>query len=91
MVERSDAVLSTAVLQHVPPAQIHDALGSLRSLAGRLLVLREATFLANESHYQWAHPYESLLGDAGWDLVYRETTDESANFKTELMAWRAPA
>jgi SAM-dependent methyltransferase len=90
LVERSDAVLSTAVLQHVPPAEINQALGSLESLADRLLVLREATFLANESHYQWAHPYESLLRDAGWELVYREITDKSSNFMTELMAWRPP-
>jgi hypothetical protein len=73
------------VLQHVAPTEIKAAVDELKSLARRLVILREATFLRDESHYQWAHDYCRLLSD--WTLEQREITDETESFRTELLVF----
>jgi SAM-dependent methyltransferase len=83
--EPADAIVSSAVLAHVPPAEIEPAANSIRCLAGKLIVLREKTLFAESSPYQWQHDYEALF--APWRCVHRETTDEGDTFRAELMAW----
>jgi SAM-dependent methyltransferase len=86
----ADAVLSTAVLQHVAPEQIHDAVRTVESLARRLIVIREVTWLAVSSTYQWAHDYSSLFSD--WDLARQVVTDDNERCRVELRALvRRPA
>jgi 2-polyprenyl-3-methyl-5-hydroxy-6-metoxy-1,4-benzoquinol methylase len=84
--EPHDAVLSTAVLQHVPPDQIAEALSALGGLARKAIVVRETTVLPHESSYQWAHDYRNEL--AGWEEFRRETTDEQDGRKVEMIAFR---
>ncbi len=84
-----DAVVTTAVLQHIPPARIADATYSVQQLARRVVVIRETTVLAFRSSYQWAHPYDDLF--TGWTEVHRETTDQTDRVRVELIAWRRRA
>jgi protein-L-isoaspartate O-methyltransferase len=84
--EPHDAVLSTAVLQHVPPDQIADALSALGRLARKAIVIRETTVLPHESTYQWAHDYRAELAE--WDEFRRETTDERDGRKVEMIGFR---
>ena len=84
----ADAVLSTAVLQHIAPAEIEVAVAELKSLAQRLVVLREATFRADESFYLWGHDYPRLFGD--WAVVQRVVTDEDERSRTELFVFATP-
>ncbi len=84
--EAADAVISSAVLQHVPPAEIARATAALQTLARRLIVVRELTLLDATSTYQFAHDYAALF--AGWTELYRETTDERPLVRVELIAWR---
>jgi hypothetical protein len=81
----ADAVVTSAVLQHVPPDEIVLAVGALRSLATRLVIIREITVLTVPSLYQFAHDYDRLF--AGWHQVHRETTDERPTVRVELIAW----
>jgi hypothetical protein len=80
----ADAVLSTAVLQHVAPEQIHDAAQAVIGLARRMIVLREVSWLAAVSPYQWAHDYDALFGD--WTVAYRAVTDDNERARVELRA-----
>jgi SAM-dependent methyltransferase len=80
----ADAVLATAVLQHIAPSRIRDAARSVASLARRLIILREATWLATSSTYQWAHDYNALF--PGWELVQRVVTDDTERYRVELRA-----
>jgi SAM-dependent methyltransferase len=80
----ADAVLSTAVLQHVAPEQIHDAARAVIGLARRMIVLREVSWLAAVSPYQWAHDYEALFGE--WTVAYRAVTDDNERARVELRA-----
>lgn len=80
----ADAVLATAVLQHISPARISDAARSVAGLARHLIILREATWLAFSSTYQWAHDYDALFPD--WEIVQRVVTDETDRYRTELRA-----
>jgi len=84
-----DAVLSTTVLQHVPPHEIHLAVGAIKELATRLVVLRETTYLKDVASYQWAHDYRELFGD--WRTLYEEKTDETDRVRVELIAWSPPS
>jgi SAM-dependent methyltransferase len=84
----ADAVVSSAVLTHVPPENIAAAVTSLKRLARRIVVLREKTVLTAPSNYQWQHDYEALF--APWRCTYRQTTDERADERAELMAWVRP-
>lgn len=80
-----DAVVSSAVLAHVPPWDIDAATASLKAMTKRVMILREKTRLDERSDYQWAHNYDRLLRD--WICVFRETTDVSDTHTAELMAW----
>ncbi len=80
----ADAVLATAVLQHVAPGQVADAARAMKALAYRLIVLRELTWLAPVSSYQWAHDYDALFSD--WQTVDRVVTDANAVCRVELRA-----
>jgi SAM-dependent methyltransferase len=82
--EPADAVLVTAVLQHVPPKRIADAIRSLTALARRLIILREAVRLAASSSYQSAHDYDLLFPQ--WDLLEALVAGETDQFRTELRA-----
>jgi len=88
-VEPADAVVTSAVLQHVPPALAARAADSLMRLARTLIVIRETTWLSVASSYQFAHDYFNLF--AGWDEVERLVTDEGPHFRAELVAWRRGA
>jgi SAM-dependent methyltransferase len=83
-----DAVLSTTVLQHVPPDEIQPAVAAVKLLAERLVVLRETTYLKEPSGYQWAHDYGALFED--WPIVHRSVTDENDSVRVELIAWIPP-
>jgi SAM-dependent methyltransferase len=80
-----DAVLGTAVLQHISPESIGEAARAVSDLARRMVVLRELTWLTGESDYQWAHDYEALFGD--WDLAHRVVTDSNDVCRVELFAF----
>ena len=86
----ADAVLATAVLQHIDPARIHEAARSVAALARKLIIVREATWLAERSAYQWAHDYQALFSE--WELVQCVVTDEAGRYRVELQAFvpRAP-
>ena len=84
-----DAAVVSAVLAHVPPADIEAAAKSVTGLARKLVVLHEKTHFDEPSDYQWAHDYDRLL--RGWTCVHRQRTDGDATFTTELMAWEATA
>lgn len=84
----ADAVVTSAVLQHVPRDDIDAAIDSVRQMARRLVVIRELTWLVTEADYLMAHDYEARFAD--WRLVHREVTDEADHFRVELMAWAAP-
>jgi len=80
-----DAVVTSAVLAHVPPAEIEQAVASVQAAATKLIVLREYTRVGTEAEYQVAHDYDSLF--AGWRSVHRETTDDRDGFFAELIAY----
>jgi hypothetical protein len=84
----SDAVVTTAVLQHVPAGEIDKATSALKTLARKLIVVRELTRLDAESHYQFAHDYTRLF--AGWTEIDRLVTDDRDGVRVELIAWRRP-
>jgi SAM-dependent methyltransferase len=84
--EPVDAVVSSAVLQHVRPRDIDDAVDNLKTAAQRVIVIRESTHLAAASDYQFAHDYRSLLKP--WVPFYEETTDELDSVTVELIAFR---
>jgi SAM-dependent methyltransferase len=83
-----DAVLSTTVLQHIAPDEIHAAVAAVKSLARQIVVIRETTRLRDASSYQWAHDYRSLFAD--WRAVDSSITDENDLVTVELMAWMPP-
>jgi trans-aconitate methyltransferase len=85
---RADAVVSSAVLTHVPPEDIAAAVDSLKQLARRIVILREKTIFMAQSGYQWQHDYDVLF--APWRSTHRKTTDERRNERVELMAWERP-
>lgn len=66
-----DLVVCTRVLQHIPPAEIEEA---LRRLAGmsRRIYLNEATQPV-ESFFMFTHDYQSLLGQFGFSMRRRGT------------------
>jgi SAM-dependent methyltransferase len=84
--EPADAVVTSAVLQHVLPEQIEDAVRSLKALASKLIIIRETTSLGTPSQYQFQHDYSRLFGD--YTEVFREVTDASDAATVELVAWR---
>jgi SAM-dependent methyltransferase len=84
--EPVDAVVSSAVLQHVRPRDIGRTIEKLKATARRVVVLRESTHLAAASDYQFAHDYHSLLKP--WLPFYEETTDELDSVTVELIAFR---
>ena len=83
-----DAVLSTTVLQHIPPHEIRSAVAATKSLARRLVVIRETTYLRESSQYQFAHDYDELFAD--WRSIHRTVTDENDLVRVELIAWTPP-
>lgn len=84
-----DAVLSTTVLQHIRPEEIDAAVAAVKSLAQRIVVIRETTRLKTASSYQWAHDYRSLFAD--WRTISSAVTDENEVVRVELIAWAPPA
>jgi len=46
-----------------------------KSLARRLVVIRETTYLRESSQYQFAHDYDELFAD--WRSIHRTVTDEN--------------
>ena len=84
----ADAVLSTTVLQHVPPDEIEAATQAVKLLARRLVILRETTCLTRPSTYHWAHDYDRLFGD--WRPALRTVTDTTTLAQVEFMAWERP-
>jgi SAM-dependent methyltransferase len=84
---RYDAVVSSAVLQHVPPADISAACNILSNTAEKVIVIREATLLPEpgDGAYMWAYDYERLLPD--WKLDARTITDERPGVRIELMVF----
>lgn len=83
-----DAVLATAVLQHISPSSIRDAVTACRSLARELVVIREQTRRADPSPYQWAHDYPALF--APWQPAHREVTDDDGRTEVTLFAFVPP-
>jgi SAM-dependent methyltransferase len=83
--QQADAVLTSAVLQHVPPESIGRAIRSLKLLARRLIVMREICTQLVDATYQWAHDYQTLLD--GWTCVYRIRTDATTRCTVDLTAW----
>ena len=81
-----DAVVSSAVLQHVRPRDIATTIEKLKGAARRVIVIRESTRVAHSSDYQFAHDYRSLLKP--WLPFYEETSDELASVTVELVAFR---
>lgn len=81
----ADAVITSAVLQHVRPRDIERAVDSIKRLARRLVVVREVVELEVNVHYQFAHDYEQLFDD--WRQVHRSTTDKWPGVRVELIAW----
>jgi SAM-dependent methyltransferase len=81
----ADAVLSSAVLQHVPPADIAQAIGAVQALARKAVVIRECVRLASPSDYTFAHDYERLM--AGWRRIHATVTDDTDAFTVMLQAW----
>jgi SAM-dependent methyltransferase len=84
--EPADAVVTSAVLQHVSPERVADAVGSLKALASRLVIIREITELTTPSRYQFQHEYSQLFADC--TEIFREVTDASDAATVELVAWR---
>jgi trans-aconitate methyltransferase len=84
----ADAVVTSAVLQHVTPERIVGAVESLKALASRLIIIREMTSLSTPSSYQFAHDYSQLFDD--WVEVFREVTDAGDVVTVELVAWSPP-
>lgn len=80
-----DAVYSSHVLQHIEPESIEQAVDSVKRMARKLIVIREARFLKCASDYQWAHDYTALFND--WALSTRITTDNESQYCTELIAF----
>src|SRR5215471_12682883 len=80
-----DAVVTSAVLAHVPPAEIEQAVASVQAAATKLIVIREYTQVGAEADYQTAHDYGTLF--AGWRTMHRETTDDRDGFFAELIAY----
>ena len=85
----ADAVVTSGVLQHVPPAEITRAVRSIQTMAHDIVVIRELTRVAASSVYQFAHDYRALF--ASWPVTYSQVTDETAAGTVELIAWRNPA
>jgi SAM-dependent methyltransferase len=85
----ADAVMSITVMQHIPPSEVHAAARALKKLARRIVVLREQTFRRDVSAYQWAHDYDGIFAD--WNLRHKQTTDETSEWRVELLAWTPPA
>jgi 2-polyprenyl-3-methyl-5-hydroxy-6-metoxy-1,4-benzoquinol methylase len=83
--EPHDAVVTSAVLQHVPPPEIAQAMSVVKGLARKAIVIRETTQLAHASTYQWAHDYAAVTT---WSEARRETTDERPGVRVELIAFR---
>jgi hypothetical protein len=83
------AVLTSAVLQHVPPSDIRAAASSIQALAQSLVVIREMTFWKRHAPYQWAHPYRTLLQD--WSLISEVVTDERPDMRIELLGFARPS
>jgi SAM-dependent methyltransferase len=84
----ADAVITSAVLQHVPPTEIDRAVESIQALAKRFVVIREVVELLTDADYQFAHDYSRLF--ANWHEVRRTTTDEWPGVRVEIIAWRRP-
>jgi 2-polyprenyl-3-methyl-5-hydroxy-6-metoxy-1,4-benzoquinol methylase len=82
--EPHDAVVTSAVLQHVPPAEIAQAMSVVERLARKAIVIRETTQLDHPSTYQWAHDYAAVTS---WPEVRRETTDQRPGVRVELIAF----
>ena len=78
-------VPSTTALQHIPPHEIRSAVAATKSLARRLVVMRETTYLRDSSQYQFAHDYDELFED--WRSIHRAVTDENDLVRVELIAW----
>jgi trans-aconitate methyltransferase len=83
-----DAVVTSAVLQHVSPEHIARAVRSLKGLASKLIIIREITSLSTPSQYQFAHNYSELLDDCS--EIFREATDARDAATVELIAWSTP-
>jgi SAM-dependent methyltransferase len=81
----ADAVLASAVLQHVKPLEIGAAVESVKCLARELVLLRELTVVDQVSPYQWAHAYREMFAD--WTLMFEAVTDERPNIRVELLAF----
>ena len=79
-----DAVVSSAVLQHVPADQIAATVSSVKALARDLVVLRELT-LAAPAAYQWAHSHREMFDE--WSLIREMVTDERPGVRVELLAF----
>jgi SAM-dependent methyltransferase len=80
-----DAVLVTAVLQHVRPEEFAAAVASVQALACKVVILREVTWLSREAAYMWAHDY--IAAFEGWPLVHDEVTDSTEHFEVRLLAF----
>jgi 2-polyprenyl-3-methyl-5-hydroxy-6-metoxy-1,4-benzoquinol methylase len=83
--EPHDAVVTSAVLQHVPPSDIAQAMSVAERLARKAIIIRETTQLDHPSTYQWAHDYGAITT---WSEALRETTDERPGVRVELIALR---
>jgi SAM-dependent methyltransferase len=81
----ADAVVASAVLQHVKPSEITAAVTSVKSLAREVVILRELTLMDQASSYQWAHPYRQMFAD--WLLMFETVTDERPGVRVELLAF----
>jgi SAM-dependent methyltransferase len=81
-----DAILSSGVLQHITPGKIEHAIDRLKSVAARVMVLRETTRLDVNAPHQFAHDYRTLLAPE-WSLQASEVTDERDIVTVELLTF----
>jgi SAM-dependent methyltransferase len=82
---QKDAVVSSAVLGHIPPASIVQAVQSVKASAAKTIIVREYTAIGRRSKYQFAHDYVRLMEP--WRVIHRETTDRYDGFEAELIAF----
>ena len=83
--EPADAVVTSTVLQHIPPEEIAAAADAIKTLTRRIVVIRETTYLKHAASYQFAHDYEKLFEP--WRAIHRVVTDEHEHVRVELIAF----
>lgn len=82
----ADAVVTSAVLAHIPPEEIGSAIKAVDALARTVVVLHEKTAIRETTSTQWVHDYVALM--RGWSLTLQIVTDDIDAFTATLMVFR---